>query len=29
MAKGDIETYYEDGVRKIKREGTGRALGTG
>ena len=28
MAKGDIETYYEDGVWKNKREGTGRAFST-
>ena len=29
MAQGDIETYYEDGSWKNKREGTGRAFGTG
>ena len=29
MAQGDIETYYEDGVWKNKREGTGRAFGAG
>jgi hypothetical protein len=29
MAQGDIETYYEDGAWKNKREGTGRAFGAG
>lgn len=29
MAQGDIETYYEDGAWKNKREGTRRALGAG
>ena len=28
MAQGDIETYYEDGTWKNKREGTGRAFST-
>jgi hypothetical protein len=27
MAQGDIETYYEDGAWKNKREGTSRAFG--
>src|SRR6478736_8690750 len=27
MAQGDIETYYEDGQWKNKREGTDRAFG--
>lgn len=27
MAQGDIETYYEDGAWKNKREGAGRAFG--
>lgn len=27
MAQGDIETYYDDGAWKNKREGTGRAFG--
>ncbi|UUL77971.1 DUF2188 domain-containing protein (plasmid) [Pseudarthrobacter sp. Fe7] len=27
MAQGDIETYYEDGAWKNKREGTDRAFG--
>lgn len=27
MAQGDIETYYEDGSWKNKREGAGRAFG--
>ena len=29
MAQGDIETYYEDGAWKNKREGTDRAFGAG
>jgi hypothetical protein len=29
MAQGDIETYYEDGSWKNKREGTDRAFGAG
>lgn len=29
MAKGDIETYYEDGSWKNKREGADRAFGAG
>ncbi len=29
MAQGDIETYYEDGQWKNKREGTDRAFGAG
>jgi hypothetical protein len=29
MPQGDVETYYEDGVWKNKREGTGRAFATG
>jgi hypothetical protein len=29
MAQGDIETYYEDGAWKNKREGTSRAFGAG
>ena len=29
MAQGDIETYYEDGTWKNKREGNDRAFGTG
>lgn len=29
VAQGDIETYYEDGVWKNKREGTDRAFGAG
>src|SRR5688572_22525578 len=29
MAQGDIETYYEDGSWKNKREGTSRAFGAG
>jgi hypothetical protein len=29
VAQGDIETYYEDGSWKNKREGTGRAFGAG
>lgn len=29
MAQGDIQTYYEDGAWKNKREGTGRAFGAG
>lgn len=29
MAQGDIETYYEDGVWKNRREGTGRAFSAG
>jgi hypothetical protein len=29
VAQGDIETYYEDGAWKNKREGTGRAFGVG
>lgn len=29
MAQGDIETYYEDGAWKNKREGPGRAFGAG
>src|SRR5688500_10527995 len=29
MAQGDIETYYEDGSWKNKREGTSRAVGAG
>lgn len=29
MAQGDIETYYEDGAWKNKREGTHRAFGAG
>ncbi len=28
MAQGDIETYYEDGTWKNKREGTSRAFST-
>jgi hypothetical protein len=27
MAQGDIETYYEDGAWKNKREGSDRAFG--
>lgn len=27
MAQGDIETYYDDGAWKNKREGTGHAFG--
>ncbi|MGY4541165.1 hypothetical protein ACVWY0_001074 [Arthrobacter sp. UYNi723] len=27
MAQGDIETYYENGAWKNKREGNGRAFG--
>ncbi|KRE56030.1 hypothetical protein ASG92_24010 [Arthrobacter sp. Soil736] len=27
MAQGDVETYYEDGQWKNKREGTNRAYG--
>jgi hypothetical protein len=29
VAQGDIETYYEDGTWKNKREGNDRAFGTG
>ncbi|ACL42235.1 conserved hypothetical protein (plasmid) [Pseudarthrobacter chlorophenolicus A6] len=29
MAQGDIETYFEDGTWKNKREGTDRAFGAG
>jgi hypothetical protein len=29
MAQGDIETYYEDGSWKNKREGSDRAFGAG
>ena len=29
MAQGDIETYYEDGQWKNKREGIDRAFGAG
>lgn len=29
MAQGDIETYYENGTWKNKREGNDRAFGTG
>lgn len=29
VAQGDIETYYEDGAWKNKREGTDRAFGSG
>ena len=29
VAQGDIETYYEDGQWKNKREGTDRAFGAG
>lgn len=29
MAQGDIETYYDDGTWKNKREGTSRAFTTG
>ncbi|MET3176392.1 UNVERIFIED_ORG: hypothetical protein ABIB52_004267 [Arthrobacter sp. UYCu721] len=29
MAQGDVETYYEDGAWKNKREGTSRAFGAG
>ncbi|BCW86653.1 hypothetical protein NicSoilE8_43260 (plasmid) [Arthrobacter sp. NicSoilE8] len=29
MAQGDIETYYEDGTWKNKREGADRAFTTG
>jgi hypothetical protein len=29
VAQGDIETYYEDGEWKNKREGNGRAFGAG
>ncbi|MFB8369802.1 DUF2188 domain-containing protein [Pseudarthrobacter sp. NPDC055928] len=29
MAQSDIETYYEDGAWKNKREGTSRAFGAG
>lgn len=29
MARGDIETYYEDGSWKNKREGAARAFGAG
>lgn len=29
MVQGDVETYYEDGSWKNKREGTGRAFGAG
>ncbi|MFE4542299.1 DUF2188 domain-containing protein [Arthrobacter sp. NPDC056727] len=29
MALGDIETYYEDGEWKNRREGAGRAFGAG
>lgn len=29
MAQGDIETYYEDGAWKNKRESTARAFGAG
>ncbi|MFF2347694.1 DUF2188 domain-containing protein [Pseudarthrobacter sp. NPDC058119] len=29
MAQGDVETYYEDGQWKNKREGTDRAFGAG
>lgn len=29
MAQGDVETYYEDGQWKNKREGSGRAFGAG
>lgn len=29
MAQGDIETYYEDGTWKNKREGFNRAFTTG
>jgi hypothetical protein len=29
LAKGDIETYYEDGEWKSKREGKGRAFDVG
>ena len=29
MAKGDIETYYEDGQWKNRRQGSGRAFEAG
>lgn len=29
MAQGDIETYFENGVWKNKREGAGRAFAAG
>ena len=29
MAQGDIETYYENGVWKNRREGIGRAFSAG
>lgn len=29
MAQGDIETYYEEGAWKNKREGSSRAFGAG
>lgn len=29
MAQGDIETFYENGEWKNKREGAGRAFGSG
>jgi len=29
MAKGDIETYYEDGEWKNRRQGSSRAFGKG
>ena len=29
MPQGDVETYYEDGVWKNKREGTSRAFAAG
>ena len=29
MAKGDVETYYEDGQWKNRRQGSSRAFGVG